>query len=425
MNNIDHWLKLDNAGKIFPYVSKKSFANVFRVSFYLKETVDPVILQNAVDDLKYRFPTFFVKMRTGIFWYYYEMNERKFEVKKETAFLCSYKSKNKNNGYLLDILYYQNRISIEVFHAISDATGALELGKSIIYHYLELLGKKMSDDKNQVIKVGSEPKISEAVDSFFDNYNGEKLKRFKAPSAYIMKGTKFFAPRNGLVVGKVNSIKLLELSHKYDCTITQFVSAVMLRAIYLYMKRHQARNTKPLSIVLPVNMRKYYDSETLRNFSLYIYLIQKVKPNLELKDFIESIKSCYEEQLNIENLQATLNANMQIESSYALKLCPLFLKILACKIGYNKIAGGLSSVSLSNIGVLKAPESLLENLLNVEFIAAGASTSHSCCVISVNDVTKISITRVIQELDIEKEFFSFLSSLGLEVTVSSNLWEEN
>ena len=139
MENKDRWLRLDNAGKIFPYVSKKNFANVFRVSFYLKETVKPDVLQNAVDDLKYRFPTFFVKMRTGIFWYYYEVNERKFEVKKETAFLCSYKSKNKNNGYLLEILYYQNRISIELFHAITDASGALELAKAIVYRYLELL----------------------------------------------------------------------------------------------------------------------------------------------------------------------------------------------------------------------------------------------------------------------------------------------
>ena len=425
MENKDRWLKLDNAGKIFPYVSKKSFANVFRVSFYLKETINPEVLQNAVDDLKYRFPTFFVKMRTGIFWYYYELNERKFEVKKEHAFLCSYKSKNKNNGYLLDIFYYQNRISIEVFHAISDATGALELGKAVVYRYLELIGYQMEDELNEVIKVGSEPKISESVDSFFDNYNGEKLDRFKAPKAYIIKGTKFFAPGNGLIVGRVNSNDLKNLAKKYDCTVTQFISAVMLRSIYLYMKRHQVKNDKPLSIVLPVNMRKYYNSETLRNFALYIYLIQQVKPNLEFNDFIESIKSCYDEQLNIESLQATLNANMQIESSYALKLCPLFLKILACKIGYNKIAGGLSTISLSNIGIVKTPKSMEEYVDNVEFIAAGASTTHSCCVASFNNVTKISVTRIFQGLDIEREFFKFLSQLGLEVIVSSNLWEEN
>ena len=116
---------------------------------------------------------------------------------------------------------------------------------------------------------------------------------------------------------------------------------------------------------------------------------------------------------------------MQIESSYALKLCPLFLKILACKIGYNKIAGGLSTISLSNIGIVKTPKSMEEYIDNIEFIAAGASTTHSCCVASFNNVTKISVTRIFQELDIEKEFFKFLSQQGLEVIVSSNLWEEN
>ena len=110
---------------------------------------------------------------------------------------------------------------------------------------------------------------------------------------------------------------------------------------------------------------------------------------------------------------------------YALKLCPLFLKILACKIGYNKIAGGLSTISLSNIGIVKTPKSMEEYIDNIEFIAAGASTTHSCCVASFNNVTKISVTRIFQELDIEKEFFKFLSQQGLEVIVSSNLWEEN
>jgi aspartyl-tRNA synthetase len=70
-------------------------------------------------------------------------------------------------------------------------------------------------------------------------------------------------------------------------------------------------------------------------------------------------------------------------------------------------------------------KSMEEYVDNVEFIAAGASTTHSCCVASFNNVTKISVTRIFQELDIEREFFKFLSQLGLEVIVSSNLWEEN
>ena len=37
MNKSERWLKLDNAAKVFPYISSKSFANVFRLSVNLKE----------------------------------------------------------------------------------------------------------------------------------------------------------------------------------------------------------------------------------------------------------------------------------------------------------------------------------------------------------------------------------------------------
>ena len=425
MFNDERWLRLDNAGKIFPYISKKNYANVFRIAFYLNDNINPLVLQQAVDDLKYRFPSFFVKMRMRFFWYYYELNERKFKVKEETPFICSYKSKQKNNGYLIDILYYKNRISIEVFHAISDANGATEFGKALVYRYAEILGIDVEDKDGEVIKVNSNPKITEYEDSFYTNYNHEKLKRLKVPKAYLLKGTKFYAPGNGIVVGKLESNSLVELAHRHNCTVTQLLSAVMMKSIYINMKRHHKKNTSPISILLPVNMRKFYNSTTLRNFSLYIYLTQQIKPNLELNDFIETIKECYSKQLNAESLQATLNANMRIETIGILKFCPLILKLIALKIGYNKIAGGLSTLSLSNIGVVKTPKCLEKFINNIEFVAAGTDLSHNCCVVTYNGITKISISRKFQELDIEKEFFKELANLGLKVVVSSNLWEEN
>lgn len=425
MFNDERWLTIDNAGKLFPYISKKGSPNVFRIAFYLKDNINPEILQKAVDDLKYRFPTFFVKMRSGIFWYYYELNERRFLVKEERPFICSYKNTSKNDGYFLEIFYYKNRIAIEVFHAISDANGAVELGKAIVYRYAELLGLNMVDLNNEIIKVGSESKITEYEDSFKANYNQEKLKRLKAPKAYLIKGSKFFAPGHGVIVGKVDSKSLIEIAHKYDCTVTQFLCAVAMKSIYSYMNKHHKKNTLPITVVLPVNMRKFFDSQTLRNFALYIYLIQEIKPNLEIADFIETIKKCYNEQLNKEALQSTLNANMRIETNKLLKLCPLFLKILALKIGYNKIAGGLSSMSVSNLGVVKTPKCLENVIENIEFVISGTNISHINSIVTYNGVTKIAISRIIQELDIEKEYFTTLSKLGLNLTVSSNLWEEN
>ena len=66
------WYRLDNAALIFPAIIRKNWNNVFRVSATLKEPVDPEVLDRAIEELRPRFPTCFVRLRTGFFWYYLE-----------------------------------------------------------------------------------------------------------------------------------------------------------------------------------------------------------------------------------------------------------------------------------------------------------------------------------------------------------------
>ena len=427
MNKSERWLKLDNAAKVFPYISSKSFANVFRLSVNLKEDINKNIMQKAIDDIKSRFPMFFVKMRVGAFWYYYEQNERKFVLKKESPFIGSFKNRNKNNGYLIEMFYYKNRFSIEVFHAVSDAFGTLELLKSILYRYFQLLEKDIKNDDN-IIKYDSNVGSLELEDSFNKHYRNlpKSYHRYKPEKAYKIKGDEFFVPGNGVIIGKLNSKTLYELSKKYNCTVTQYLSALIIESIYTYMINYQTKNDKPITVVLPVNMRKYLESETLRNFSLYIYLVQKIKDKDEIKleDFINSIKNCYNEQLNLENLKSTLYANMEIEKNTFLKYCPLLLKLFAVKLGYNSIAGGLQTVSFSNLGVLKGFDVFHDLIYDVEFIACGTESSHSICACTYNDVTTISFSRSICSTEIEMEFFRKLSE-NCDIEITSNLWEEN
>ena len=427
MSKKDRWLKLDNAAKVFPYISSKSFANVFRLSATLKEDINKDVLQQAINDIKSRFPMFFVKMRVGAFWYYYEQNERKFILKEETPFIGSFKNRNKNNGYLIEMFYYQNRFSIEVFHAVSDAYGTLQLLKSILFRYFQLLGKDIINN-GKVIEYNSSVGSLELEDSFNKHYRHlpNEYHRFKPVKAYKIKGDEFFVPGNGVIIGKVKSNDLYNLAKQYDCSVTQYLSGLLMESIYKYMLNYQSKNEKPITIVLPVNMRKYLDSETLRNFSLYIYLVQQVKDkeDITLTDFLDSIKNCYQEQLNIDNLKSTLYANMEIEKNTFLKFCPLFLKLIAVKLGYSSIAGGLQTISFSNLGVLKGIDCFKEYVEDIEFVACGTESSHSVCACTYNDITSISFSRSILSTEIEMEFFRSLAS-KTTIEITSNLWEEN
>ena len=70
------WRRLDNTGKLFPLVSSESLSNVFRIAVTLKEEIEPEILQQALEDVLTQFESFRVRLRRGLFWYYFETNPK-------------------------------------------------------------------------------------------------------------------------------------------------------------------------------------------------------------------------------------------------------------------------------------------------------------------------------------------------------------
>ena len=68
------WRRLDNTAKIFPVIANEQMSQVFRISVTLKEPVDPDILPQALEDILPQIRNFRVKLRRGLFWYYFEEN---------------------------------------------------------------------------------------------------------------------------------------------------------------------------------------------------------------------------------------------------------------------------------------------------------------------------------------------------------------
>ena len=132
------WRKLDNTGKLFPLVSSESLSNVFRIAVTLKEEINREILQQALEDILPQFESFRVRLRRGLFWYYFETNHRKITVEKEDAYPCQYISHKVAPYYLLRVSYYSTRINVEIYHALSDGLGAVNFAKLLACRYLQI-----------------------------------------------------------------------------------------------------------------------------------------------------------------------------------------------------------------------------------------------------------------------------------------------
>ena len=140
MNNSNppSWWTLDNAAKIFPSTGSAHDSKVFRFVCELRETVDPLVLQQALDRTIERFPMYRSVMKRGWFWYYLEDSSLPAQVHLEELPPCYPIYPSIRRSLLFRVLYYRKRISLEVYHALTDGTGALNFLCSLVYEYLLL-----------------------------------------------------------------------------------------------------------------------------------------------------------------------------------------------------------------------------------------------------------------------------------------------
>ncbi|MFU8793103.1 MAG: hypothetical protein ACNA7K_03675 [Acholeplasmataceae bacterium] len=421
MKKKKYWYKIDNAGKIFPAISKSARSNVFRLSFYLNEKIDPEILEKAVNMLLPRFETFAVEMKNGLFWNYLSVNQKPFKVEMEPAEICKYFKSAKNNGFLFKVYYLENKITLETFHAISDGTGALAFLKSITYYYYKLRGIKINHEG----KILSETPYSkkESEDAFLSFYDKNKRKNLKEEHAYHFSGETFADHWNLMVKIKVNSRALIKIvKETYQATVTQFITALLAYAI-IAEDVEFVNNKKPLKIFIPVNLRPYFNSSTLRNFSLYIKATYpSQKRSLTFEDILDLTKIQFIDQLDKDKLHERLSSNVGFEKNVLIRILPLVLKNIAFRIGYNILGENISTSSISNLGIVDLPEDMKDKILDIDFVNGGYGLAMT--LISVKDHTNLILNTSIKDMSVMNFITSFLVKHGLDVTIDTNYQED-
>ena len=132
------WRKLDNAALAFPLVTGKDDTRVFRFYCELREAVDEEILQKALDETMEKYPLFQAVLRKGLFWFYLEHRDIRPVVKKEKKPPCSRLYIPDKKSLLFEVSYHENRINFEVYHALTDGTGAMYFLEELVQNYLIL-----------------------------------------------------------------------------------------------------------------------------------------------------------------------------------------------------------------------------------------------------------------------------------------------
>ncbi|MDD3243597.1 MAG: hypothetical protein PHD32_07745 [Eubacteriales bacterium] len=417
--NISKWYRLDNAAKLYPAISNEHRGSVFRMSATLREPVDPACLQRAADKTAQRFPTMAVRMRRGMFWYYFENNAASPAVQSESPWLCRPIDRAREKGFLFRVTYYQCRINLELFHSLADGTGAMEMLKSLVFHYLKEKGYPVSNG-GEVLDADIPFSIDEAEDSFATHYDPKKGERQKDDPGYQLRGTPPEDGRLRVICVQMDAQQLLDKCHEAQCTLTEYVTAALLQAMYRAQQAGRPQ-TLPLRVSVPVNLRRFFRSRTLRNFASYVFIGAQMTPESEFADILSQVRRQMQDQLTRENLAKAIHANVQAERNWALRAAPLFMKNWAMRMAYYKYGEKLFTCSFSNLGKVTLPQSVEPYVERLEFLLGlGDINRMNVASCSYGGVLRINFTRAILEPDIERDFCRFLAGQGIAVTVESN-----
>ena len=415
MENHEYWMKVDNAGKVFHAVSNYSRSSTFRLSMYVNDDVDSSILQNALNITLPRFESFKVKIKNGLFWNYFVTNNNKCLIEQESSHIGQYVMKNPNH-YCFRVLYYKNRITLETFHAISDGTGATEFLKSIVYEYLKLKGSSFESEGK--ILLDKAANLYENSDSFLISSNLEKKVGDEEIKAYSLPGDLYPNNWSSFIKASTDLDKIKALAKEKNCTLTMYIAALYLYS--LYKAEPDARTSKkPFILSIPVNLRKYFKSNTLRNFSLFIKVILPLNGRVwDLDSIIEEIKPQFEKQLNKDFLQRRINYYVAFEKNFAIRILPLFIKNLAFKLIYFLQSNRITTTYISNLGQIDLPTEMYNEVKDIDFVNAGEKLYMTMA--SIGNKLNIMFSSRLREHSIIYTFLKELQERGIDLVLQTN-----
>ncbi len=417
------WMRLDNAAKIFPASRNRHWNNVFRLSVTLNEKVDVDTLQSALDVTVRRFPSIAVRLRRGMFWYYLEEVENAPTVRKDGPHPLERMPFDDIRKCAFRVLYYENRIAVEFFHALTDGNGGLIFIKSLAAEYIEQKYGRKVENTNGVWDRYEEPDEREFEDSFLKNEGDVSLKR-DDEKAFRVTGTPEHDRYLHVTTGTLSVGDVSRMAKSYGASITAFIAAAMIASIIEIQAEREPKRKKrkPVYIQIPVNLRKLFDSKTIRNFVMVANVgVDPKMGEYTFDEIITAVKHKMGLDITKKNMQAAFTTNVRSEKNIFLKLVPLFLKNIVMKLVFNSVGEATACLSLSNLGGMQLPETMDEYIDRFDFIiGAQASAPYNCGVISYKDNLNITIVRNTVEPELERRFFTFLRKMGLHIKIESN-----
>lgn len=410
------WYKTDNVAKVFLASFNRRDTRTMRVGCTLTEDVDPELLEQALELALEDRPQYAVRIRRGFFWHYIESTDAVPHVTQEKGRPCPILYGREYGGVLhFAVTYYKRRISLDMFHALSDGTGILDFFYVILGEYMKLA----HPDETEGLKMGSGAAAADLTQNSFSQYYGQTSKGAQIPvtknkKSYHHPGRKLPYDQLQFIEISMDPAEIKSRAKAMGVGITAYLGALFVMALRKDMPA-SARKL-PITVSLPVNLRQIFPSETSRNFFNSINVSFEYDPDATLESVAKSFEVQLKEGMEPERIAMQMDAYEKIERYFFIRMVPLIIKQPVVR-RFSRMENKRISFVLSNLGKIKLDERIEPY---VESFSAFCSHSEVfTTVFTYKDTLKFGMTYAYSDTRMLKNFVRTLTQDGVNVTVNA------
>ena len=391
------------------YMSTPEHPNTMGVCIVLKESVDGEILRNAVEDLRARFPYFYVKAVPFGNDLTVEDNSLPMTV-RNTWEPINLNSKE-SNFHLAAWKFEERKLAFEISHSLTDGAGVLPYVKSTLFLYLSRR-YGVSFDREGFRLPGDKIPLSETGNPFAElDIDGAEEPVYTKETI-----TDFYRFGDGMLKDpfatfvKIPESQMMEFCRDYDGSPNTFLAVMFARAV----RRYDPASDKTVSVSIAIDhkaMLGNYD-----NYRLFANVLElDFTKDRSLQDIAKNCTIARGQLMLQASMENSLWAMKQRKATYAkLNQVPLDMKLGMIA----KSAGSLRwsiSISYANSRSFGPLDPYIDEL----YMMAEPGVADVLCEIAcINHFFFLCIARTFPSEKFTDIFLDELSTVGIDYEVT-------
>ena len=360
MNKQPIWIKTDTASIMFSALTTKRWGRTFRFTAELDAPIDPALLRQAACDVLPSYPSAQTDLRNGFFWAYQRISPAQPIIRAESARPLLPVTALYKRLPGLRFTFRDDCVSMEASHTVGDGRGCIRIFEEVLSRYTAIKnGETVPYSPFAVPAVTCEDAFDTYYAPYGDTESVSRQKAYHFPERFARDYLK-------LQFAETSASAVKAVAHSSGMTVTEYLGAVLIFAV---VRSAAAPIRQPITVAVPVDLRRFFPSGTLRNFTIqsYIRFDPRGRTDVSLDTVIRETACQLRDSLNPESLRKTVNKYGALKRNPVLRAVPYIIKKPALAYLQKKSHAEVTTI-FTNLGERVLSPTLAPHVRRLQFV---------------------------------------------------------